>query len=252
MKITSWNVNGYRAAYNKGLKSWVDLERPDILCLQEIKARPDQINEDQRLPEYEFAYWNPAQRPGYSGVATFSREKPLEVIYGLGIEKFDIEGRVIQTRFADFTLFNIYFPNGQRGHDRVEFKLEFYAELLKICQDMHLRGEKVIITGDFNTAHMEIDLANPKENVNTSGFMPEERVWVDHFLNAGFVDVYRKRNPDLIQYTWWTYRFGARKRNIGWRIDYFLVSSPLEEKVTDISIHDQFEGSDHCPITLVI
>jgi exodeoxyribonuclease-3 len=170
----------------------------------------------------------------------------------LGEERFDVEGRVIRTRGEDFLLYNIYFPNGQRGQERVDYKLDFYARLLEICDALHAAGENIILTGDFNTAHLPIDLAHPKENETTSGFLPEERVWVDKFLEHGFVDVYRRLYPERVQYTWWTYRMGARQRNIGWRIDYFLVSEKLAGRVKDVIIHDNVTGSDHCPVELII
>ncbi len=252
MKICTWNVNGIRAALGKGLQEWIDTETPDVLCLQEIKARPEQLSEEQRsFPGYS-VIWNPAERPGYSGVATFCREQPLGADLGLAVAEFDIEGRVICTRHPDFLLYNIYFPNGQRGQDRVDYKLRFYARLLEVCDRLHASGENIIITGDFNTAHQPIDLRNPEENQNTSGFMPEERAWVDRFLEHGFVDVYRKLYPEKVQYTWWTYRFGARQRNIGWRIDYFLVSEKLAPRVKDVIVHDAVTGSDHCPVSLII
>jgi exodeoxyribonuclease-3 len=250
MKITTWNVNGIRAALGKNLKPWVLENAPDVLCLQEIKARPQQLTaEQQDFPGYDIV-WNPAQRPGYSGVATFSRLAPAAVEIGLGEERFDIEGRAICTRQADFLLYNIYFPNGQRSQERVGYKLDFYARLLDICDRLLGSGENIIITGDFNTAHMPIDLANPKENETNSGFLPEERAWVDRYLEHGFVDVYRRLYPEQEQYTWWTYRMGARQRNIGWRIDYFLVSEGLAWRVRDVQIHDQVAGSDHCPVSL--
>jgi len=252
MRIITWNVNGIRAALGKGALDWAFASKPDILCLQEIKARPDQLKEEQRtVPGYE-AIWNPAERAGYSGVATFSAASPRDVELGLVTPRFDIEGRVIRTRHKDFLLFNIYFPNGQRGQDRVDYKLDFYARLLEVCDALHAAGENIIITGDFNTAHMPIDLKNPKENEKTSGFLPQEREWVQKFLDHGFVDVYRKLYPEKEEYTWWTYRFAARARGIGWRIDYFLVSEKLAERVKDVIIHEDIEGSDHCPVELIL
>jgi exodeoxyribonuclease III len=252
MKITTWNVNGIRAALGKGLASWIQAESPDVLCLQEIKAKPEQLTESQRdFPGYS-VIWNPAERPGYSGVATFTRKDPAEFQVGMNEPRFDIEGRTIRTRHSDFLLFNIYFPNGQRGQDRVDYKLQFYARLLKICDDLHAAGENVILTGDFNTAHRPIDLRNPKENGKTSGFLPEEREWVDHYLSHGFVDIFRHIYPDKVQYTWWTYITNARARNVGWRLDYFLVSENLVPRISDVVIRDDVPGSDHCPVTLVI
>lgn len=252
MKITTWNVNGIRAALGKGLKEWLAAEAPDVLCLQEVKARPAQLTAEQAdFPGYELA-WNPAERPGYSGVATLYRTPPLEIEAGLGEARFDIEGRVLRTRHPGFLLYNIYFPNGQRGQERVDYKLDFYASLLKICDELHAAGENVILTGDFNTAHQPIDLRHPKENATTSGFLPEERVWIDKFLEHGFVDIYRRLYPERVQYTWWTYLMAARARNVGWRIDYFLISEKLADRVVDVIIHDAVLGSDHCPVTLIL
>ncbi|MCX6079229.1 MAG: exodeoxyribonuclease III [Chloroflexi bacterium] len=252
MRISTWNVNGIRAAMGKGFKEWMAAESPDVLCLQEIKANHEQLTAEQKdFPGYS-VIWNSAERPGYSGVATFYKTEPFEVTLGLDEKRFDVEGRVICTRHPDFTLFNIYFPNGQRSHERLQYKLEFYARLLEVCDNLHKGGENIIITGDFNIAHMPIDLRNPKENVNTSGFMPEERAWVDTYLQHGFVDIYRHLYPERVQYTWWTYRLLARQRNIGWRIDYFLVSEKLVPRVRDVITHDDVLGSDHCPVTLVL
>jgi exodeoxyribonuclease-3 len=258
MKIITWNVNGLRAALGKGMLQWVWQEQPDVLCLQEIKVRPDQLKNGQgNFPDYD-VIWNPAERPGYSGVATFLRNPSLELRLGMNAPLFDIEGRVISTLHAEskmqrgFRLFNVYFPSGQRGMERVQYKLEFYAHLLAVCDSLHAIGENIIITGDFNTAHMPIDLKNPKQNVRTSGFLPEERAWVQRFLDHGFVDVYRHLYPDRVQYTWWTYRLGARERRVGWRLDYFLVSKPLLPLVKDVIIHEEVLGSDHCPVELLL
>ena len=171
---------------------------------------------------------------------------------GMGDDLFDVEGRVIQTLWAGCRLFNIYFPNGQRGHERVNYKLEFYAHLLNLCDELHQRGESIIITGDFNTSHMPIDLKNPKQNEKTSGFLPEEREWVQKFLDHGFVDAYRRLYPDKVEYTWWTYRLNARERGIGWRLDYFLVSEALMPRVKDVIIYEKVMGSDHCPVELTL
>jgi len=252
MKIVTWNVNGVRAALKKGALDWAWKRSPDILCLQEVKARPDQLADEQvRSLPYPYI-WNPAQRAGYSGVATFFKEQPLDAQTGMGEPRFDAEGRVISTLHPDFRLFNIYFPNGQRGHERVQYKLDFYAYLLNLCDELHKKGEGIIITGDFNTAHMPIDLRNPKSNEKTSGFLPEEREWVQKFLDHGFVDIYRRLYPERVQYTWWTYISNARERGVGWRIDYFLVSENLIPRVKDVIIHENVLGSDHCPVELVI
>jgi len=237
---------------------WVWEQQPDILCLQEIKVRPEQLKDEQgHFPGYD-VIWNPAEKAGYSGVATFLRNPSLEFGLGLNIPLFDIEGRLISTRHAEskiqrgFRLFNVYFPSGQRGMERVQYKLDFYAQLLALSDRYHANGENLIITGDFNTAHMPIDLKNAKQNVRTSGFLPQERAWVQRFLDHGFVDVYRHFYPDRVQYTWWTYRLSARERRVGWRLDYFLISKPLLPLVKDVIIHEEVLGSDHCPVELVL
>jgi exodeoxyribonuclease-3 len=252
MQIITWNVNGLRAAFAKGARDWLLAQNADVICLQEIKARPDQLTEEQRqLPGYQI-YWNPAERPGYSGVATFLRQQPLELELGMGAPHFDMEGRAIRSRYPGFLLYNVYFPSGQRGWERVGYKLDFYAHLSEICDALHAAGESLIITGDFNTAHQEIDLRNPKQNAKTSGFLPEERAWIDTYLAHGFVDAYRYLYPQRIQYTWWTYRANARQRGIGWRLDYFLISEALLPRLKDVIIHEEVLGSDHCPVSLLI
>ena len=252
MKIITWNVNGLRAALKKGAVDWLVSESPDAVCLQETRVLPEQLPESQRnVPGYEIV-WNPAEKKGYSGTSTWTKETPLEVELGLGEERFDLEGRVVRTKHPNFYLYNIYFPNGQRGQDRVDYKLDFYENLLKTCDELHAAGESVIITGDFNTAHTAFDLKNPKSNAKTSGFLPEEREMIDRYLEHGFVDIFRQRNPDKEQYSWWSYRAGARARNVGWRIDYFLISENLVPRVKDALVRDDVLGSDHCPIVLEI
>lgn len=253
MKIMTWNVNGLRAVLGRNALDWVFEERkPDVLCLQEVKARPDQLREEHRsFPGYE-VIWNPAARAGYSGVATFLRSTALETQLGMDAPLFDVEGRIISTLHPGFRLFNVYFPSGQRGRERVDYKLDFYAHLFGLCDRLHANGESLVIAGDFNTAHMPIDLKYPKQNVRTSGFMPEERAWVQKFLDHGFVDAFRHLYPERVQYTWWTYRLSARQRGVGWRLDYFLVSEKLISRVKDVIIHESVLGSDHCPVELVI
>lgn len=252
MQITTWNVNGIRAVLQKGALNWVSQVQTDVLCLQEVKAYREQVNGlDELLSGYD-GYWNSAAKAGYSGVAVYTRVKPLEVTYGLGDDRFDNEGRVIRVRFPDFVLYNIYFPNGQRGHDRVEYKLDFYACLLEQCDRLHAAGDKIVITGDFNTSHREIDLANPRENSKTSGFMPEERAWIDRYLDHQFCDAYRRIYPTKVEYTWWTYISNARARNVGWRLDYFLVTEAMFDRVRDVVIHGDLHGSDHCPVSLLV
>jgi exodeoxyribonuclease-3 len=253
MRITTWNVNGIRAALRNDALSWIQTEAPEVLCLQEVRAQPEQIERAhlQRLETiFSHLTWNPGERPGYSGVATLARLQPLETRLGLEAPRFDCEGRVIASRYLGFLLFNIYFPNGSRDHSRVPFKLDFYAHLLELCDALHAQGDHVVLTGDFNTAHQEIDLRNPKENQTTTGFLPEERLWIDRYLEHGFVDAYRVLYPGREQYTWWTYRSNARARNIGWRLDYYLVSEALMARVRDVTIHEEVMGSDHCPVSL--
>jgi exodeoxyribonuclease-3 len=253
MKIITWNINGLRALLSKGAWSWLETQDPDVIGLQEIKAKPEQLDiEQKKLFDDWHALWNPAARLGYSGTATFAKNEPQEHRIGLGDPVYDVEGRVIWTRHDDFWLLNIYFPNGQRGQDRVDYKLAFYENLLDQCDHLHAAGEKLIIMGDFNTAHREIDLKNPNQNETTSGFLPEERAMIDRYLEHGFVDIWRKLYPAREQYTWWTYITNARARNIGWRIDYFLISSSLVERVKDVVIYDTVMGSDHCPVELII
>ena len=252
MKLYSWNVNGIRAAERKGFLDWLDQTQPDILCLQETKARVDQLGSSLIKDHGYHTYWHSAQKAGYSGVATFCKEEPYFIQEGLGIDRFDSEGRVLITEHENFLLYNIYFPNGQKDDTRLNYKLDFYDELLPIVNDQVENGNNVIITGDWNTAHNAIDLARPKENEKTSGFMPIERERIDTYVSHGWVDTFRHFHSDSDRYTWWTYRFGARERNIGWRIDYFFVNETLVEQLDDAEIHPDIMGSDHCPVSLTL
>jgi exodeoxyribonuclease-3 len=254
MDIISFNVNGLRAILKKEFKEWFESQNPDILCFQEIKVKENQIKLENFLDLKDYnVYWNSADREGYSGVITLSKEKPLDVQFGMGIEKFDNEGRVIKTKYSGFTLFNVYFPNGKSSEERLEFKLDFYDAFLEICERLRQKGEELIIAGDFNTAHREIDLSNPKENEKYSGFLPIERKWLDKLLKKGYIDTFRYFYPDKTEmFSWWTYRFNARKRNIGWRIDYFFVTEELIDSVEESSILSDIYGSDHAPILLRI
>lgn len=252
-KITTWNVNGLRSALRNGIWEWVQIYSPDVLCLQEIRTSPAQLTEEQHeaLKSYQ-VLWNPGTRKGYSGVATFNKEASDQYYLGMGDDEFDNEGRVIWSKQHNLDLYNVYFPNGGRDHGRVPYKLEFYARLLKKSLERREMGASIILCGDFNTAHQEIDLFYPKQNVNTTGFLPEEREWIDNYLNQGFVDIYRMLYPERVQYTWWTYRYGAREKNIGWRLDYFLISEELATRVVDVEIHEDILGSDHCPVSLIL
>ena len=249
MKLISWNVNGIRSVYNKGFVEWFTRQSPDILCLQETKADFEQFPlEIREMKEHAISH-SSADKKGYSGVATFSREKILDT---KKLEKhlYDSEGRVLIHELNDFFLLNCYFPNGQRDHNRVPFKLDFCDEVLAKMNELR-KKKPIIITGDFNTAHREIDLANPKTNKNTTGFLPNERAWMDKFISQGYVDVFRHLYPEKTgAYTWWSNRPGVRDRNIGWRIDYFFVSTELLPRVTDAKILCEIKGSDHCSIVL--
>ncbi len=250
IRILCWNVNGIRAAARKGFFDWLHQESPDILCLQEIKAQPEQLTPEIQQPPGYYTGWNFPERKGYSGVATFSKEKPIEVSHGFGIDQFDIEGRVTITRYPQFTLFNVYFPNGKMSQERLKYKMGFYDAFLDFVDLIKARGGKVIVCGDFNTAHKEIDLARPKENENVSGFLPMERAWMDKFVAHGFVDAFRHFNKEPNHYTWWSLRTRARERNIGWRLDYFFVSENLLDLVKEANILSDVTGSDHCPVEI--
>jgi exodeoxyribonuclease-3 len=254
MKIVSWNVNGIRAVIKKGFFEWLEKENPDVLCLQETKISIDQIEDNLKNPPGYEIIWNSGIRRGYSGTATFLKTKSISNKTSFEFPIFNGEGRIVETEFDKFILFNVYFPNGQKDEDRLNYKLEFYKEFLNyILQQKQIKNKEIIITGDFNTAHTAIDLKNPKENENYSGFLPVERKWIDKYIEAGFVDIFRKNHPDETEhYTWWTYRFGARARNVGWRIDYFMISSDFIKEIKDTGILKNVEGSDHCPIFLEI
>ena len=252
MKLYSWNVNGIRAVERKGFLDWLDQTQPDILCLQETKARVDQLGSSLLKDHGYYTYGHSAEKAGYSGVATFCKEEPYFVQEGLGIERFDYEGRVLITEHDNFLLYNIYFPNGQKDDTRLNYKLDFYDELLPVVNEQIENGNNVIITGDWNTAHHPIDLARPKENEKTSGFMPIERERIDTYVSNGWVDTFRHFHSDANRYSWWTYRFGARERNVGWRIDYFFVNETFVEQLDDAEIHPDIMGSDHCPVSLTL
>jgi exodeoxyribonuclease III len=250
MKLYSWNVNGFRAVVNKGFWEWFRQANGDLVGLQEIKAHPDQLAEqDVQAPGY-LNYWNPSQgKKGYSGVACFSKIPPMDIVLELPDSRFHGEGRIIQLEFKDFYFFNVYFPNGQMSQERLDYKLGFYDAFLAHAQNLR-RSKPIVVCGDFNTAHKEIDLKNPQANADTSGFLPIERAWIDTFVAAGYVDTFRMFNDQPGQYTWWTYRFGARSRNAGWRIDYFFVSLELVSAVRRAWIEPDIQGSDHCPVGL--
>ena len=251
-KLISWNVNGIRAAEKKGFLDWLGRSEADVVAVQETKAAPDQLSPALLAPPGYQAAWNSAEKKGYSGTVTYSRHVPLKIITGLNEARFDSEGRVLIHEFEPFVLFNIYFPNGGRGAEWVSHKLAFYRRFLAVAQGYMQDGRPVVVTGDFNTAYAEIDLARPKENVAHSGFMPEERLGLGEFFQAGLVDSFRRLHPDTVKYTWWDQVTRARERNVGWRLDYFMVSADLQEHILAADIHDDLPGSDHCPISLVL
>ncbi len=246
--LLSWNVNGIRAVLKKGFLDWLKKESPDVLCLQEIKAMQPQLPPELLHPQDYQAYWNSAIRPGYSGVATYSKIKPVAVKNGFGVARFDQEGRVLETDFEKFILFNVYFPNGKMSAERLKYKMNFYDETLKYLLKLRKKGRKIIVCGDVNTAHEPIDLARPKENETVSGFLPEERAWIDQLLSDGFIDTLRIFHKEPGQYSWWDLRTGARARNIGWRIDYYFISEDLKPFLKDAFILPDVTGSDHCPV----
>mgnify|MGYP001308336902 CR=1 FL=1 len=251
LRFISWNLAGMRAAIRKGLWDFVKKDNADIYCFQEVKALPEQVPLLE-VPDTYHRFWNPATRAGYSGVATFTKLEPKSVIVGNRDNDWDDEGRVIITKFDEFTLLNVYFPNGKRDLGRLDFKMKFYDYFLQYINELRSRGEKVIFCGDVNTAHTEIDLARPKENVKVSGFLPIERAWMDKLTQQGWVDSYRYLHRDKIEYSWWSQRSGARQRNVGWRIDYFFVDQALAGNIKKAFILGDVHGSDHCPVGLEI
>ena len=252
IKLLCWNVNGIRAVVRKGFLDWLGAEAPDILGLQETRAHLGQLPGDLAQPPGYHAHWSAAERPGYSGVAILSRETPVGVEYGLGLPQFDVEGRTIIARYPQFTLLNIYFPKGKEGDARLKYKLDFYEAFLNFANGLRARGERLIVCGDFNTAHKEIDLARPKQNEGVSGFLPEERAWMDRFVASGYVDTFRHFNNEPHHYTWWDMKTRARERNVGWRIDYIFVTGDLLGSVSKAFILHDVMGSDHCPVGICL
>lgn len=251
MIFYSWNVNGIRAAQKKGFLDWLSSVQPDFLAVQETKAHPDQLDDDLRQPEGYYTYWASAEKKGYSGVALYTKTKPDSVQLGLGVPEYDREGRTIVADYGEFTLVAAYFPNGGRDHSRVPFKMAYKRDFLAFTEDLRNQGKSVVFCGDINTAHRPIDLARPKQNQKATGFLPEERVWLDDVLEHGYVDTYRALYPEREgAYSWWTYIGKARERNVGWRLDYFFISPELMSDVVAAGIHADVLGSDHCPVSL--
>jgi exodeoxyribonuclease-3 len=251
MKLISWNVNGIRAAYKKGFGEFLKTIDPDVLCLQETKAHPEQVPPDQVNPPGRVSYWSSAEKRGYSGVATYCKRPPGEVIYGIGAEEFDREGRVVVTRWPAFDLYNIYFPNGARGPDRHEYKLRFLNHLSNHISGELKMGRNIIVVGDYNIAPADIDIYDPVKHAKTSGFLPIEKEWYQGFLNLGFVDTFRHFHPDRQHmYSWWNQMERARMGNRGWRIDMICISKSLLPALKSAEVHMDIEGSDHCPVSV--
>ena len=252
IEIISWNVNGIRAVANKEALKWIDEKQPDILCLQEIKALESQIPDDLFDKKYNEIIVNSAAKKGYSGTMTWSN---LQSDYNSTCPYIDTlaECSIVETHYGDIALFNVYFPNGQKDEERLAHKMKFYDDFLAYCQKLREDGKSIIICGDVNTAHREIDLKNPKANSKTSGFLPIERAWIDKLLDQGYIDTFRYVNGDEPdRYSWWSYRASARLKNVGWRIDYFFISEDLAENLEDAFILDHITGSDHCPVGIRI
>jgi exodeoxyribonuclease III len=251
-RIISYNVNGIRAALNKGLDQWIKSSAPDILCLQEIKANEDQIDVSVFTDMGYHCFWFSAQKKGYSGTAILTKKKPLNVSYGMENELYDFEGRVIRADFENYSVISVYMPSGSSGDLRQEFKIQFLEDFQNYINTLKLEIPNLIIVGDYNICHQAIDIHNPLRNKKTSGFLPEERQWLSDFIASGFVDSFRYFNSDPHHYSWWSYRANARAKNLGWRIDYLMVSKSLEEKLSRGTILSEAKHSDHCPILLEI
>lgn len=252
IQILSYNVNGIRAALNKGLADWIKESSPDMLCIQETKAGPAQIE----VPLFEHlgyhVYIHSAEKKGYSGVMTLTKEEPLQIIPGMGMLKYDMEGRVLRTDYPGFTLVNVYIPSGTTGDVRQDFKMEFLADFTRYIEKLREEKSRILVCGDYNICHKPIDINHPERHQKSSGFLPEERAWFDTFIDGGMVDTFRLFNDQHDQYSWWSYRAGSRGKNLGWRIDYHLVSEPLKPAVKEASLLNEVVHSDHCPVSVVL
>ncbi|MBA3028153.1 MAG: exodeoxyribonuclease III [Desulfobacteraceae bacterium] len=255
IKLISWNVNGINAAQKKGFADVLANMDADIFAVQETKLQASKLTPElENIPGYQ-SFWSHCQtKKGYSGVGVYTKIPPEDIKYGIGEKKFDDEGRILELTFDDFVFFNVYFPNGQMSEDRLQYKLDFYQAFFAHTDQLKKQGKHLVITGDYNTAHNEIDLKNPKANEKYSGFLRIERDWLDRITQNGYVDTFRLLHPDTVKYSWWTYRFGARAKNVGWRIDYFFVTGDMLTKkwVKEAFIDNTISGSDHCPIGLVL
>lgn len=252
MKIVSYNVNGIRSAMSKGLIDWMRVVEPDVLCLQEIKASPEQVGvfEFEELGYHH--YWYPAQKKGYSGVAILTKIEPEQVTYGCGLKQYDDEGRVLRVDFKDVSVMSVYHPSGSSGEERQAFKMKWLSDFDGYVADLRAKVPNLILSGDFNICHRAIDIHNPISNAKTSGFLPEEREWMEQFINKGFIDTFRHFNKEPHQYSWWSYRAQSRSKNLGWRIDYHLSTANLEARLKSAAILSDAVHSDHCPVLLEI
>ena len=252
IRVLSWNVNGLRAVHKKGFLDWLSIESPDILCLQETKASEEQLPVGLRDIDGYHSYFSSAERKGYSGVALYTKVLPDKVTSGFGIEVFDKEGRILVADYGEYVLLTIYFPNGKSSSERLDYKLSFYDAFLEFAEKLRVGGRNIVVCGDVNTAHKEIDLARPKENQTVSGFLPQERAWIDSLLSHGYVDIFRRFNDQPGQYTYWDQISRARERNVGWRIDYFYVNEEFTDRIKAAYILPDVRGSDHCPVGIDI
>jgi exodeoxyribonuclease III len=252
MKIVTYNVNGIRAAMGRGLIDWIKQTDPDVLCFQEIKANPEQFGTFEFQEMGYHHYWYPAQKKGYSGVAILSKKEPAHVEYGCGIKAYDDEGRVLRADFDDVSVMSVYHPSGSSGDERQAFKMKWLADFRDYINALKISKNNLVLSGDFNICHKAIDIHNPVSNANTSGFLPEEREWMEQFIQTGFIDSFRHFNKDPHHYSWWSYRANSRAKNLGWRIDYNMVSSALEGRLKSAKILPDAVHSDHCPVLLEI
>ncbi|MEZ4703908.1 MAG: exodeoxyribonuclease III [Bdellovibrionota bacterium] len=250
MKILSWNVNGIRAVQKKGFLDWFSAQDADIVCIQETKAHKEQLDEDLIHPQSYNSFWFSAEKKGYSSVATYCKKEPLNIHYGMNDKAFDIEGRTLTVEYKDFVVINAYFPNSQDLGKRLSYKIEFCNSMLEYCNQWRKAGKHIVLCGDYNIAHKEIDLKRPKANEQNAGFLPEERAWMSEYLRQGYVDVFRNFEPGPNHYTWWSYRANARANNVGWRIDYFTCNPEFQDRLKGCFHQNDVMGSDHCPIEL--
>jgi len=251
-RVISWNVNGIRSVAKKGFFEFISNDNPNIVCIQETKAREEDIPKELKEITDYYSYFSSPERKGYSGVGVYTKERPLSIKTNFGINKFDSEGRGLILEYPYFILLNVYFPNGKMSDERLQYKMDFYEMFLDYVKDLLVQGKKIIICGDVNTAHKEIDIARSKENEKISGFLPEERAWIDKFIEVGFIDTFRHFNKEPANYSWWDYKSRARDRNVGWRIDYFFISSNLTKNLSSAFILNEVIGSDHCPVGIEI